>query len=55
MEHFNKANLKESDLMPSRFRSDKKDKTMTYRPLKSRFAFEPMHFSEKKKRRIKRV
>lgn len=40
MEHFNKANLKESDLMPSRFRTDKKDKTMTYRPLKSRFGFE---------------
>ena len=48
MEHFNKSNLKESDLMPSRFRTDKKDKTMTYRPLKSRFGFETKIDSDKK-------
>lgn len=48
MEHFNKANLKESDLMPSAFRSNDRDKTKTYRPLKYRFAFEPMSDSAKK-------
>ena len=48
MEHFNKANLKESDLMPSNFRTNNNDKTMTYRPLKSRFAFEPMNDTAKK-------
>ena len=34
--------------MPSNFRSNDRDKTMTYRPLKSRFAFEPMSDSAKK-------
>ena len=48
MEHFNKANLKEEDLMPSNFRANNRDKTMTYRPLKSRFAFEPMNDLAKK-------
>ena len=48
MEHFNKANLKESDLMPSRFTTNNKDKTMTYRPLKSRFEFDTMNDSAKR-------
>ena len=48
MEHFNKANLKESDLMPSNFRTNDNDRTKTYRPLKSRFAFESVNDSSKK-------
>jgi len=48
MEHFNKSNLKESDLMPSGFRSNNRDKTKTYKPLKARFLFEPMSESAKK-------
>lgn len=47
MEHFNKANLKESDLMPSNFRTNDNDRTKTYRPLKSRFAFESVNDSSK--------
>ena len=34
--------------MPSNFRTNNNDKTMTYRPLKSRFAFEPMNDLGKK-------
>ena len=48
MEHFNKSNLKESDLMPSGFRSNNRDKTKTYKPLKARFLFEQMSESAKK-------
>jgi len=55
MEHFNKANLKESDLMPSNFRNDNNDKTKTYRPLKSRFAFESVNDSAKKDDELKEI
>ena len=38
MEHFNKANLKASDLMPSRKDGNQNDKSITYKPARSNIA-----------------
>ena len=41
--------------MPSNFRNDNNDKTKTYRPLKSRFAFESVNDSAKKDDELKEI